>query len=176
MIVDPKPGDWFVVRTDGTIAKLIRWVTQSSVNHAGVYIGNGQIVEARFSGAGYASVSKYNNALWSTDNLPARLTPTDIQRDAIAKEAIRLVGTKYGAIDIVAIGFAQRKLGSFVKSDLPLAKQPWYIKRLARSDRLICSQLVDLVLDRSGIHLYNDDRPTGLVSPENLREFLIKNI
>jgi hypothetical protein len=176
---EPKLGDFFVARTNGKPAEVIRWGTNSSVNHAGVYVGNGKVVEAEPGGANYGNLSSYSNALWSTDNLPADLVPTDSQRAAIVQNAIKCIGIPYGDADIVAIAAAQKMTG-FIDPTIPIEKQPFPIKQILQKIRdshtLICSQLVDLCYNQAGVHLFTDGRFEGLVSPEDLRALLIKGI
>lgn len=176
-MVDPKVGDFFVYRSNGLMGKIIRWVTSSSVNHAGIYVGGGKVVEAKIGGAAYNTLEYYKDALWSTDSLPAHLVPTDIQRVTIALAANAELGVKYGILDILAIGLAQRRLGDLVAvTQEALDKEPWLVRkaveRIQNMNKLICSQLVDHDWNIAGVHLFEDGRIEGLVSPGNLRDLL----
>jgi hypothetical protein len=162
----PQLGDFGVVATHGWEAKVIRWGTESSVNHAFVYIGGGQIVEARPGGAAIASARKYPTASWSSEPLG------DMARRRIASGATQLVGTPYGWLDIAAIALAQRRLGDLVDPLAPLHAQPWAIRRVQSLHTLICSQLVDVAYQGAGVHLFNDGRVPGLVSPGDLLEVI----
>jgi cell wall-associated NlpC family hydrolase len=175
-LVQPRIGDFFVVRTNGWLARIVRFGCSSTVNHAGVYVGNGQVVEARPGGAGYKPLSTYLTALWSTDNLPTEFVPTDSQRQKIVANAVKDVGTPYGMLDILAIALGQKRLGDLIKTDKALDKQPWWVRRLVSRKTLICSQLVDLSYKDSGIHFFTDLRIPGLVSPEDLRELLTRDV
>jgi len=64
----PNVGDYFVVRTNGWAARLIQLGTGSKWNHAGVYLGNNQIVEARPVGVTLSELSKYDGKpiVWNT--------------------------------------------------------------------------------------------------------------
>jgi hypothetical protein len=177
-----QPGDFFVVRTTGIFARAICVACNSTVNHAGVYVGDGLIVEAEPGkrGARYNRVENYADALWSTHNLPEHLTPTAAELAQIATEAIGCLGTPYGLWDIVAIAFTQRALGRLINPAKPYARQPWWVRRiidrLASTHELICSQLVDLCYSRAAVHLFDDGRWEGFVSPEDLRALLIEGI
>ncbi len=151
-----KPGDFFVIRTDGWAAPWIRLITRSDVNHAGLYVGNGTIIEARPEGAGYAPVS--DGAIWS--HLPL----TDAERVTVVQQATLLVGTPYSWVDVACIGLADL-FGWHVPE--------WVRKRLNRRDRLMCSQLVDEAYRRAGIQLFTDGRPSGDVSPGDLADLLV---
>ena len=152
-----EPGDFFVVRTNGWAGRLIRWVTRSSVNHAGVLVYGGRIVEARPSGAGYSS--RPTDALWSHQPL------TDDQRGQIVAAATGFVGNPYSWLDCVCIGLADR-----FGTNVPAAIR----NRLQRPDRMICSQLVDSAYLDAGVHLFADGRDPGAVSPEDLRQTIIQ--
>lgn len=162
----PLPGDYGVVATHGgpwwqrITDAAIRYGTSSPVNHAVLYIGDGQLVEAR-GNVHLSPASEYAGIIWSTGRL-GDLTPTSAQRQQITSAALSYVGESYNALDIVAIGLAQRRLGRLVDGD------EWWVKRLSDNHRLICSQLVDAAYQAAGIHLFADGRLPGLVSPGDL--------
>ena len=121
-------------------------------SHAFVHVGGGQVVEARPSGAGYNRVDAYPDALWST--LPDKATGAKV-----AAAAVGLIGTPYSWVDCACIGLADT-FGWHV----PLAVR----RRLARPDRMMCSQLVDEAYHRGGIELFTDGRIPGDVAPNDL--------
>ena len=158
-MADPQPGDYFVVRTNGWAGVLIRWVTRSTVNHAGILVNGGAVVEARPAGAGYAAARDYTAATWSHFPL------TDAQRVAIIGAANGLVGTPYSWVDCACVGLA----------DLFGINVPEPVrKRLRRRDRLMCSQLVDTAYLDAGVHLFSDGRIPGAVSPGDLLNLIPK--
>ena len=170
MTTEPQPGDFFVTKTGGpwldrTAAWAIRWGTDSPVNHAGLYVGNGVIVEA-ISKVKYGSVDEYPDAIWSTGRLPVHLTPNAEQRKLIVNRAHDLIGRKYSWLDIIAIGLAQRRLGATVNS------RTWWARRVSNDGHLICSQAVDLEYQAGSIALFQGRLP-GLVSPQDLYELLL---
>lgn len=148
----PEVGAFGVTRTDGWKAWVIRRVTRSTVNHAFIYVGGGNVIEANPAGAGWAPADKYPHAVWSTMDLHGRGT-------AIAHAAWALVGTPYSWVDDACIGLA----------DLFGWHVPQAVRsRLSRRTRLMCSQLVDTAYLSAGIHLFPDGRITGDVSPGDL--------
>lgn len=159
--MSPRIGDFGVVATGGTAARLIRWGTDSPVNHAFVYVGAGRIVEAEPDGAAVASASKYGDRpVWS-DGVELGLNTT--ARLKIAHAALTLVGTPYSWLDIVAITLAQPRLGSHEHVAAWISRH---------SSGLICSQLVDVAYQRAGVVLFDDGRLPGLVSPGDLYDLI----
>lgn len=184
----PQIGDIAVVGTAGkwydhAFSWLIRWFTakkvpakrswrtlwrnyrweKSSVNHAFGYIGDGMIVEAA-TRVRKSALSKYKNAQWIT--LPAQLTPNEAQRASIAQFWESKVGDWYNFLDLFAIAIAQKRFGDNIKR----VSRFWWVKRLSNGSSFICSQLMDAGYQSVGIQLFTDGRPTGLVSPEDLKE------
>ena len=148
-------GSYFVVRTSGLAGRLIRIGTCSPVNHAGIVVSaTGDTMEGQPGGAGYGHLSHYDGHLLIVNDLEWL---TDAQRAAIVDQARGLTGTPYSWLDIVALGLACFGLRS-----------GWIAKRVARNDRLICSQLVDLVYQRAGIHMFDDGRLPSAVTPGDL--------
>ena len=130
-------------------------------------------MEAQPGGATRTPIDGYlgDNTIWSNGY---GLTTPALQRPAITAAAEQLVGTPYGWGDIVAIALAQKRLGKWRRLDAekPLEQQPWWVRRLARTDRLICSELVDLSCHMAGVILFDDMRPFGLVSPGDIGRLL----
>lgn len=162
----PGRGDFGVVSTPGLAAEIIRWGTESNVNHAFLYVGDGLLIEARPGGAGYAHIDKYNGLTveWSTGAVPL----DDVQRLKVIAHARTLVGTPYGWLDILAIGLTQRRAGRLINVDAP----PWWVRRVNDTHTLICSQLVDLAYYLAGVDLFTDTRLPGLVSPGDLHRLI----
>lgn len=146
-------GQFGTVRTRGAAALAIRVGTQSPVNHASVYIGGGRIVEAQPGGAIISPVSKYPDAIWSDPGLIPGLAAGFL----ITHYAMDLVGTPYGWPDIAALSFAAIGIRSHAIDE-----------RIERTDRLICSQLVDRAYLLAGVHLFDDGRLSGEVTPGDL--------
>jgi uncharacterized protein YycO len=175
--VTPLPGDFLVTPTygnwrDRAAAWLIRYGTDSPVNHAALYVGavDGyvvpQVVEAWPSGARLSAWNSHPDCTWSTGRLPEGLVPGDVQRERVVHAALGMVGVPYGWLDLVAITFAQKRLGQPVDGD------EWWVRRIQSGRTLICSQLVDRAYLSGGVHLFDDGRPDGLVSPGDLWRLL----
>lgn len=151
--VTPTYGNW----RDRLAAGLIRYGTNSPVNHAFLYVGTGKIVEAAPGGARHNDADAYgDNVTWSNLDLD------DTTRAKIVAHAESLIGTPYGWADILAITLAQDRAGRHVNS------HTWWVRRINNWRRLICSQLVDVAYQEAGIHLFTDGRLPGLVSPGDL--------
>lgn len=160
-----QPGDFgLTFISQGMAGKLVQigqWLNGNgflTYDHAFVYIGHGNIVEADPSGIKIAPASRYaNNVYWST----GIINPTDSQRSLIVSSAIGYVGTPYSFIDYFAI--AAHRLHLFV---------PGLKAYIASTKHMICSQLVDQSYDDAGFHLFNDGRWPGYVTPGDLYELL----
>jgi len=158
--VMPHPaGTIFVLRTRDLVGVLIRWVTRSRVNHAGVCLGGGGTVEAKMRGA--TSRQEHPGAVYGTELL------SEIERQRpgagadIAAAATQLLGTPYGFVDIAALGLA----------DLGM-RQKWLERIVDNQHALICSQLVDQACLNVGVHLFNDGRMPGRVDPGDLEQLI----
>jgi hypothetical protein len=84
---------------------------------------------------------------------------TDAQRALIGEAAAGLVGTPYGFPDIAAL--ALKRLG---------IRLPGLNHRIERSDRLICSQLVDVVWQSVGFRGFDDGRLPQDVTPGDIAD------
>jgi hypothetical protein len=173
-----------VTATGGWGGKVIRWAEgtprftspwlfwlfwlrkPAKVNHVGVWDG-GAIMEGRPSGAGWASLKSYPDAIWLNLPLP------DGQRQYVALAARSMKGTRYGWLNCLAIGLV-RVFGW---------KAPKWALRILKSRRWEeCAQLADAVINDSadvyeknnpghkGLRLFKDGRPEGLVSPDDIYE------
>lgn len=151
-------GDFFLVQRHGPISVAIRLITRSEVSHAGIVISPGQesgyVLEALAKGASFTPISAFDGArLVGTGRLPL----TDAQRELVEEVAATLHGTGYGFLDILSVGLLQYHL------------RPQFLKRrVQRQNRLICSQLVDVFLQRLGFQVYDDGRWPGDVTPGDL--------
>jgi len=180
MTPTPQPGDYFVTRTAGPwydrlAAWAIRWGTARRIdgrwhnaqyNHAGLYTGDGVIVEA-VGRIRYNTLDAYPDAVWSTGRLPAHLAPDPEQRRLIVNKAHDLIGTPYSWLDLLAIGLAQKRAGAHVNSDT------WWARRINSDGHLLCSQAVDVEYAAGEIALFDDGRLPGLVSPQDLGDLLL---
>jgi hypothetical protein len=160
--VTPQPGDYGVQRNRGITAWAIRVATRSKFSHAFVVVRDGYVVEASGKGAVCRPLGD-RDAIYSSDAI--KLSAFD--RNNIVSAAECLVGTPYGWLDILSIGLLQYGI------------KPKFIRdRVARTDQLICSQVVDLAFSGGtshltdvvprGVHLFADDRLPMDVTPGDL--------
>jgi hypothetical protein len=164
---DIKPGDIGLVGTqpgegwlDEFFTKSIQWDTDSPVNHAFMYIGNGRIVEAirRIS---ISPVTNYDNIQWSTGRLRAIDTATDAQRGQAVAYGLSRVGEHYNIPGLIAIGLYQRRTGHLINGD------EWWVKALNSDHMDFCSELVTKCWMSGGIDLLGNRLPV-VVSPGDL--------
>jgi cell wall-associated NlpC family hydrolase len=155
----PNIGDYFVVHTTGIPARLIQVGTFSKWNHAGIYIGDGKVVEARPQGVTISDVSKYdiNPILWSTDRFTS-LTQTE--REMIKERALGFVRDSYGVWSIINLALKILTLKIFPN-----------LKRAERESSVICSQLVAWTYS-SAAKIKVSDKPHALVTPKDLAELI----
>lgn len=159
------PGDFGLVSIKGGVGKLIRlgqWLNgdgYSDYEHAFIYIGDNQIIEAEPGGACISDLSEYDGRpiRWSTGIIPL----TDAQRQTIVEAAKADVGTPYSFLDYLAI--ACYRLG---------LRHPGVAKRVLSSKHLICSQLV--AKDYAMANVALTDRAPYLVTPGKLDRYLTK--
>lgn len=151
------PGDYMVTPTGSWVGSVIRALTHSDVNHAAVAVGDGNIVEGWTAGARLRPATDYPDAIWS--HMPL----TDVQRTAICLYAKACIGRPYNFLDIAAQAIVRV---------FHWTAPAWALERLSRPDRLQCAQLVDLVYDEAGVHLFPDGRPFGLVAPSDLKDLI----
>ena len=145
-------GQVMLISTSGKIGRLVQFMDDSNWNHMTVAINDLECVSAEPGGARIRLISEYDNdeVAWSQFEL------TDAQRDNITMWAFNHLGTDYDYLGFVAIAIT-KILG-------PLAPR-WLLRYIATRNRLVCSYLVDLALQAGGIHLFNDHRPRGAVTP-----------
>lgn len=157
-------GDFGVVPTPGYAGVLIRigqWLNGdgfANFEHAFVYVGDNQIVEAESAGARLANLDEYNYAriAWYS-------APSAKGRD-IATQARKIVGTPYSWADYFAL--------AAVRIGLPLSAKLLH-SYVANSGHMICSQLVDEAYRRAGVQLFDDGRLPGDVTPGDLYRLIV---
>ena len=152
MTYQPQLGDYGCVSTSSFIGFLIQLGTMTKYNHAFIYVGNNQIIEAMPGGVRLSPVSKYENIAWNRHEEIA-----DAQRDLIVKEALTHLGNKYSFIDYLAI--IMRMTGFMAPY--------WLTNRLAKSSNTICSELVARVYRKIGLTI-EGDKPDYYITPSDL--------
>jgi cell wall-associated NlpC family hydrolase len=159
----PQPGDFALTRISGFTGRFVAAGQAlvgdaAPVQHAYVYVGNGEIVQAMPGGAELIRLEDAAEpVVWSTGKVP--LTAADRMR--ICGAARGLVGTPYSFLDYGSIALAHYRI-----------RPAWVRDFVADSGHLICSQLVDEAYLRAGIHLFSDGRLPGDVTPGDLWKLL----
>lgn len=165
MTTTPMPGDFALTKISGLTGRFIsagQYLVGDGapVQHAYLYVGNDEIVQAMPGGAELIRLADANApVMWSTGRL--HLTAADRMR--IVSAARGLVGTPYSFVDYLSIALAYYRI-----------RPRWVREFVADSGHLICSQLVDEAYLRAGVHLFDDGRLPGDVTPGDLWK-LLKN-
>lgn len=163
----PQPGDFAVVTAGGLGGPLINWAERlngaapqyAAYQHAFIYIGDrhAEIVQAEPAGAAIAHLTPHGKTLWSTGKIPL----TEAQRHVICQKAFGYVGTPYSFLDYVAIALHHWHVPA-----------PGLKAYVASTRHMICSQLVDQCYQDAGVHLFQDGRWPGFVTPADLAQLL----
>ncbi len=161
----PQPGDFAVVSVGGTPGRLIRLGeilagggAFSEYQHAFIYTGpplrhGNCIIQAEPTGAAWAPLTPHARTLWST----GKIELTNVQRHAIVDAAISYIGTPYSLLDYLAIALHHWHV--------PIPHLKAYI---ASTHHQICSSLVDQCYADAGVHLFQDGRWPGYITPADL--------
>jgi hypothetical protein len=161
--IEPQPGDFGLAQIHGVLGWLIK-VGQllngdtSKYTHAFVVLDRYTVMEAEPRGARVASINLYKNAA-----VFSGLPLTDEQRAQVVSIARGVEFTPYGFLDYLALALTRFHLPS-----------KWLRRRVADSGHMICSQLVDQVYARAGIHLFDDGRLSQDVTPGDLANLLLE--
>jgi len=178
---NPQPGDfclvsvqpWYVdwpirvgeaLNGDG----FGRWVTdpngkkkREGFSHAFTVIEKSQIVEAEPGGAIVSDLAKYRDAQRGGAFVSSTWNLTDEQRATICANALTQVGVGYSELDYFWL--AAHRL------HIPV---PGLRQRIAFTGRKICSQEVDWIYTASDLHVFQDGRWEGDVTPMGLFDAL----
>lgn len=155
----PLPGDFGLVSISGMGGFLVRlgqgllgdgW---SDFHHAFLVLDNNEILEAEPGGARIVPLSNYagTNAVYSDWDL------TDEQRAALVRIGRSLVGTPYSWLDYLSLALHRFHIPA-----------PHLRRFIADSGHMLCSQLIDAAYLRAGLHMYDDGRWSGDVTPADL--------
>lgn len=186
----PPPGSYGLSRIGGLLGAFVAAAQAftgdgSRYTHAFVVVSATEVVEAMPSGARVAPLAdrladphvRFCDAPIQRAGARYRADITGLAHDVdrwvadfehvyrgfVVEEAHRVVGVGYSFADYLALGLAH--LG---------ARPAWLRRYIARSGRLICSQLVDEVYRRSGIHLFDDGRLPMDVTPGDLDDHRVR--
>ncbi|MDX2794028.1 C40 family peptidase [Streptomyces scabiei] len=163
MVTYPQPGDFALTKIRGVTGSLISAGQHlvgdgAPIQHAFVYVGNDEVVQAMPGGAELIRLEDASEpVVWSTGRIP--LTAADRMR--IVGAARGLVGTPYSFLDYASIALAHYRI-----------RPAWVRDFVADTGHLICSQLVDEAYLRAGVHLFDDGRLPGDVTPGDLWKLL----
>lgn len=184
MTYRPKPASFGLVVTKGPRGVLLRAGQTivgdpSPYSHAFLVLDNDEVIEATDGGAVLTPLAKFMGRTdvvfcdrpiqdyMAGEHLAGngfrphgRAAVEAIRRDYVVGIAREMVGTPYNwgtylVLALVAGGIDPK----------------WLRKRVADSGRMICSQLVDEAYLRAGIHLFDDGRWPGEVTPGDLDEY-----
>jgi len=165
-VVEPLPGDFALVRVSGPTGLLIRLGqglvshTLADYEHAFVYLGDGQLVEAEPGGVRVKPLSEYHgrNLMWSTGSV--RLSRG--QRVTIVAAAWAMKGRPYDYWDY---------------PDIAAYHIPFLRRLLGLENRhrqaVICSQLVAETYNAAGVSLSSE--PDRYVTPADLHNWLVRH-
>lgn len=138
-----------LVRTSDIAGWAIRFGTRSRWNHVQIPTDDGRFLGAEPSGLSYEGAGSNGHTVY------ARITA--LQYATYLAAARAHIGVGYSWIDILSVGLLQYgiKLG-FIRS------------RVLRTDRLMCSQAVDLCAAAAGLSFFEDGRQPQDVTPGDL--------
>jgi hypothetical protein len=178
---DIKPGMFFLSHSATWVSRSVS-SAQAFVRggswwtHSGLALDHGEIIEGQPGGAVIRSIEsvaeRSGTVLWSDAPIQRELTARlgsmadewqieEELRSAVVAAARKLEGTPYSFVDYLSIAAVEWKWPGW-------EKLRGYVQS---SGHLICSALVDRAFLQAGIHLFDDDRVEGDVSPGDLDRF-----
>jgi hypothetical protein len=155
-----KPGTIILTADNNWGAKVVRALQvlngdASKWNHVALALDNGELFEARPSGAAVVKQTAYRGrkvALISREEYGA----TDAQVACMTAYARTLNGTGYNWDTYFYL--------AAYRLPMPLTER-LLRKRVSKSSKLICSQAVDAIAWHCGVHLFTDGRKPYDVTP-----------
>jgi cell wall-associated NlpC family hydrolase len=165
--ITPQPGDFTCMRISGDVGEMIRvgqWMCGDgfrNFEHAEILVNGTQTFGAYPGGADVVTLPEDQSGwLWSSGAVKL----TDAQRVKIVEAALALKGTPYSALDYFAIAARRLRI-----PDPDHELQDF----IGDSKSMICSQLVDYCYLQAGVHLFNDGRWPGYVTPADLANVIM---
>lgn len=150
-------GHWVTIPRDPAApigAPNRRW---EGFSHALVVVERDTIVEAEPGGARTADLAPYRDTKLGGTFVSSTWDLTTAQRVRVCENALKHVGRPYSGMDYAAL-FAHRL-------HLPLPGLRSYV---ANTEFEICSQSVDDIYFESDLHIFQDGRWSGYVTPMGL--------
>lgn len=163
MTYAPQQGDIGLVRIHGAVGAGIRfaqWLNGdgfADFEHAFVYVGGGQLVEAEPGGARLAALAEYASERVVWLRAPLSCGP------AVAEAARQLTGVPYSFLDYEAIALHHFHIWA-----------PGLKRYIGSTGHMICSQLADEAARRGGWKIFDDGRWPGYVTPGDLYREALK--
>jgi uncharacterized protein YycO len=159
------PGTFGVTKIRGRVGwwiGLLSYVLDGNGNwsHAFVVLDDNTLIEAEPGGARIRPADQYGDVVAYNDAMPL----SDEQRARIVAAARSLQGRPYNWRDYGALILAK------------FGVRPSGVTVVVNSEhQLICSQLVDVAYKKAGIHLFNDGRESGDVTPGDLADLITRH-
>jgi hypothetical protein len=158
-----QPGDFGLTRIPGyagfaaRIGIFLNGDGWHQYQHAFLVLEDDQLLEAMPGGARIRPLTDADRANATYSDWPL----TDDQRVAICWVGRELEGTPYSIVDYLSLTLVRLHI------------RPPALKRyVADTGHMICSQLIDEVYLRAGVHMFNDGRVPSDVTPGDLRKVL----
>lgn len=158
-MTNPQVGDFALTKIRGITGRAIsagQYLIGDAapVQHAMIYVGRGDIVQAMPGGAELIPLEEASPVVaWSTGHVDLDWA----QRAALTWHALALVGTPYSFLDFASLALERFHV-----------RPRWVRDYVQSTGHLICSQLVDEVYRRAGVPLFDDGRIPGDVTPGDL--------
>ncbi|RPE27228.1 hypothetical protein [Kitasatospora cineracea] len=160
----PLPGDIGLTSIRGPVGRLVRagqWLNGDGFGaweHAFLVLPGERLIEAMPGGARIVPLDTYDrrDVLFMAPNGLTRQQRLDICEAGAAYE-----GVPYSFLDYVALATHRLRLPA-----------PGLHAYVASTRHMICSQLVDQAYRDAGVHLFDDDRWSGYVTPGALHRRL----
>lgn len=149
-----QPGDIFVVHGRYLLSRIIRIVLDSHWNHATLYLGNGEFIEANNKGVEIKSIDSYAS---KDIELYRHVSATKKQREKITAYARTKVGKHYDYFQIIQLFFY------FIFGIRGNARS------IGSKNRYICSELVAESYAATGLKCYKNYSPTQ-ISPADFTQ------
>ncbi|MED3976179.1 YiiX/YebB-like N1pC/P60 family cysteine hydrolase [Priestia megaterium] len=130
-----KKGDIVFVRGKGWLSKVIRYFDSGEFSHCAIAVSKYRIIEANYNTR--VSVSIFDESKYDLIEV-IDLGLSDKQRDIVYERAMKYLGKKYDYFQL--IWYALKKVFHFKGRNL-----------LNNPNDMICSELVFIALDESGI-------------------------